>query len=152
MRCYQVTFSSYTSAEEQAPGSNHLSDLKWGRSSLSWTPHWRTGRAPKIAARVGALRRALLTASGLVLRANQILGRFGLLCSNECATVQHNLTPVDPDATSDLIQQWFSMPEENSRILLPCLLSAYTTSEWLLDADRISCLSKDHVVWKAALI
>lgn len=33
----------------------------------------------------------------------QILGRFGLLRNNECATVQHNLTSADPDATSDLI-------------------------------------------------
>lgn len=33
----------------------------------------------------------------------QILGRFGILRNNECATVQHNLTSADPDATSDLI-------------------------------------------------
>jgi len=66
MRCYQVTFSSYTSAEEQAPGSDGLGDLKWGRSSLSWAPHCRLGKAPKTVARVGALRQALLR---LVLRA-----------------------------------------------------------------------------------
>lgn len=32
----------------------------------------------------------------------QILGRFVLLCNNECVMIQHNLAFTDTDATNDL--------------------------------------------------
>lgn len=102
--------SSYISAEELVLCRNYWSSLKWTSSHPPWAelpteeqaePTQTTAEehSARSGSDTGHCSRWMQTGEE---NKEQILGRFVLLCNNECVMIQHNLAFTDTDATNDL--------------------------------------------------